>query len=56
MNSLVDFYELNTFGLNKCDPTLYNGRVPLLTRKHGANYLSSMVKYLMYFGDILTLI
>ncbi|VVC40450.1 Hypothetical protein CINCED_3A007326 [Cinara cedri] len=42
MNKLVNFYDINTYDLNDCNPQQYNGRTPLLQSPHGACYMLGM--------------
>lgn len=44
INEFVDFYEIFTFYVNKCEPELYNGCTPLKKVDHGENYQLGMVK------------
>ncbi|KAL4090885.1 hypothetical protein QTP88_025644 [Uroleucon formosanum] len=43
LNDLVTFYEIRTYCLNPCNPTLYNGLTPIKMSEHGAEYLFGMV-------------
>jgi len=42
LNNIVDLYLVNTFNLNPCTPSIYNGRTPIYKIKHGSNCLLSM--------------
>ncbi|CAI6363098.1 unnamed protein product [Macrosiphum euphorbiae] len=43
MNDFVTFYEITTYLLNRCKPSLYNGVTPITKVEHGAKYLYGMV-------------
>ncbi|XP_003246661.1 uncharacterized protein LOC100574284 isoform X1 [Acyrthosiphon pisum] len=42
MNDFVTFYEIKTYLLNGCDPSIYNGITPITKFDHGAKYLYGM--------------
>ncbi|KAL4090889.1 hypothetical protein QTP88_025648 [Uroleucon formosanum] len=51
LNDLVTFYEIQTYSLNKCDPTLYNGMTPTKMSKHGAEYLFGMEEVALFIKN-----
>ncbi|XP_025192689.1 uncharacterized protein LOC112592754 [Melanaphis sacchari] len=48
LNEIVDFYEVATYFMNKCNPNLYNGRTPITKSEHGPNYLYGMEEVASY--------
>ncbi|XP_025194922.1 uncharacterized protein LOC112594380 [Melanaphis sacchari] len=48
LNGIVDFYEVDTYFMNKCNPNLYNGRTPITKSEHGPNYLYGMEEVASY--------
>lgn len=42
LNDIVDYYEMDTFGLNTCNNKLYNGLTPLHNINNGSSCLISM--------------
>jgi hypothetical protein len=53
MKNLVDFYEIESYELNSCNPDLYNGLTPITKSDYGSKYLYGMVKYLMLILNVL---
>jgi len=51
LNSIVDFYEIQTFALNSCNPNIYNGRSPISTSEHGPNYCYGMDEVVSYLNE-----
>jgi hypothetical protein len=43
LNSIVDFYHVDSWGMNPCLPGVYNGVVPVGKTEHGTNYLLGLV-------------
>ncbi|KAL4090882.1 hypothetical protein QTP88_025644 [Uroleucon formosanum] len=51
LNDLVTFYEIRTYCLNPCNPTLYNGLTPIKMSEHGAEYLFGMEEVALFIKD-----
>ncbi|XP_025199241.1 uncharacterized protein LOC112597410, partial [Melanaphis sacchari] len=50
LNGIVDFYEVDTYFMNQCNPNLYNGRTPITKSEHGPNYLYGMEEVASYIN------
>lgn len=43
MNPLVDYYELDLYIVNSCEPDLSNVRLPISAIEHSSDYQLSLV-------------
>ncbi|XP_060852032.1 uncharacterized protein LOC132930276 [Rhopalosiphum padi] len=51
LNTIVDFYKIETYALNSCDPNFYNGMTPISQTDHGPHYYYGMEEVVSYLKE-----